>query len=88
MHRSHRTRRTIRRYTQHPAVRFTAVAVSIAAAVALVIVATETTATLPPYLERRPAAGLGAFWAVVALGLGVAFSAAAIAALRRLERTR
>lgn len=86
MHRPRRARRTIRRYLRTPVIRFTLGAFALAIALAVVFVATDAAAALPTYLRERPAAGIGAFWAVVALGIGVAFSAAAVGVLRRLEQ--
>jgi uncharacterized membrane protein len=86
MHRPHRTRRTIRRYLRAPLVRFTIGALVVAIAVGIVFAATDTATALPAYLRERPAESLGAFWAVVALGICVAFSAAAVGVLRRLEQ--
>ena len=85
-HRPHRTRRTIRRYLRTPAIRFIIGAVVVAIAVGIVFAATDTATALPTYLQERPTEGLSAFWAVVALGIGVAFSAAAVGVLRSLEQ--
>lgn len=86
MHRPHRTRRTVRRYLRTPAIRFTIGVLVVAIAVGVVFAATDTATALPAYLQERPAESLSAFWAVVTLGIGVAFSAAAVGVLRRLEQ--
>lgn len=86
MHRPRRARRTIRRYLRTPVLRFTIGALAVAIAVGIVFAATDTATALPAYLQERPPAGLGAFFAVVALGIGVAFAAVLVGALRGLER--
>ena len=86
MHRPHRVRRTVRRYLRTPAIRFTIGALVVAIAVGIVFAATDSVTALPTYLQERPPESLSAFWAVVALGIGVAFSAAAVGVLRRLEQ--
>lgn len=86
MHRPHRTRRTVRRYLRNPAIRFTIGALVVAIAVGIVFAATDTATALPTYLQERPAESVSAFWAVVALGICVAFSATAVGVLRRLEQ--
>jgi len=86
MHRPHRMRRTVRRYSRSPLVRATLGAVALAIAVAITLVATDAAAALPAYLAERSDGGVGAFWAVVALGIGAAFATTAVLVLRDLER--
>lgn len=86
MHRPRRLRRNLRRYSRSPLVRATLLAVGLAIAVAIVLDVTDAAAALPAYLAERPDAGLGAFWAVVALGIGAAFATTAVLVLRDLER--
>ena len=86
MHRPRRLRRTVRRYSRSPLVRATLGAVVLAFAVVIALVATDTAAPLPAYLAERPGEALGAFWAVVGLGIGAAFATTAVLVLRDLER--
>lgn len=86
MHRPRRTRRTLRRYLRSPIIRFTIGALVVAIAVGIILATTDTAAALPGYIDERPTAGVGAFWAVIALGIGAAFTATLLGALHALDR--